>query len=283
MRIANAAGRLVLVTPAGLIDIEEASGGAFGADPQGVYDVWPEFTTWAAQRHDVVPAEVAVNEADLARLGPPAPRPRQIFGIGLNYVDHIAESGHDRPTVPTVFTKFASSLTGPSGTIHLPGQSVDWEVELVVVIGTGGRNIPRAEAWERVAGITAGQDISEREVQLRPPAPQFNLGKSYAGFGPTGPVVVTVDEFADPDDIELRCVLNGETVQHASTQLLVFSVPELIEYLSAIVELYPGDLVFTGTPAGVGLGRTPPRYLAPGDVIETHVRGVGGMRHEFTG
>lgn len=280
MRIASADGRLVLVTSAGLVDVEQASNGQFGPDPQSVYDVWTAFTTWARQRDDVVPGDVSLDDATLKRLDAPVPRPRQILAIGLNYVDHIAESNAQTPTEPTVFTKFASSLTGPTGTIRLPGASVDWEVELVVVIGVGGRDIPREKAWGHVAGLTAGQDLSEREVQLRPPA-QFSMGKSFEGFAPIGPVVATVDEFADPDDVQLRCVLNGETVQEASSKLLVFDVPELVEYLSGIVELYPGDLIFTGTPAGVGLGRTPPEYLKPGDVVETYVAGVGTMRHEF--
>lgn len=282
MRIASADGRLVLVTQSGdLVDVEQASDGRFGADPQAVYEVWRDFTAWARQRDDVGPGDVALDDATLARLDAPVPRPRQLFGVGLNYVDHVEESGAQAPEVPTIFTKFVSCLTGPTGTIQLPGKAVDWEVELVVVIGTGGRGIARADAWGHVAGLTGGQDLSERDVQLRPPGPQFSIGKSFEKFGPTGPVVATIDEFPDPDDVGLRCVLNGDTVQDATSRLLVFGVPELVEYLSGIVELYPGDLIFTGTPAGVGLGRRPPEYLKPGDVVETHLADVGSMRHEF--
>ncbi|MBD7919604.1 fumarylacetoacetate hydrolase family protein [Cellulomonas sp. Sa3CUA2] len=280
MRIANVDGRLTLLTRQGPVDVEEVSGGRFTSDPQAVYDVWDEFAGWAREQGDVTGVESGL---DTARLGAPVPQPRQIFAIGLNYVDHVEESGNDLPSFPTVFTNFQSAITGPTGTVRLSGDSVDWEVELVVVVGRGGRDIPAAQAWQHVAGVTAGQDLSDREVQLRPPAPQFSVGKSFAGYAPIGPVVVTPDELADPDDIALGCALNGEQVQSSTTAQLVFSVPQVIEYLSAVVELYPGDLIFTGTPAGVGLGRTPPEYLRPGDVVETWVAGVGAMRHEFVG
>ncbi|WP_103384485.1 fumarylacetoacetate hydrolase family protein, partial [Pseudonocardia dioxanivorans] len=218
---------------------------------------------------------------DPASLGNPAPVPRQVFAIGLNYADHAAESAFAVPEHPPVFTKFVSSLTGPTGDIALPPGSVDWEVELVVVVGRPAHRVRAEQGWDYVAGVTVGQDISERDLQRSGPAPQFSLGKSYPGFGPVGPVLVTPDELADPDDLELGCLVNGEQMQKGRTRDMVFGVGELIARLSAVTPLLPGDLLFTGTPAGVGLGRTPQRFLAPGDELVSYVRGVGEMRHRL--
>jgi len=199
----------------------------------------------------------------------------------LNYRDHALESGLDLPTEPMVFTKFASSLTGPSGRITLSPGNVDWEVELVAVIGTGGRNIAESDAWNHVAGLTLGQDISDRTAQFVSSPPQFNLGKSYAGFAPIGPHLVTVDEFGDPNDLEIGCRVNGETMQKTRTNDMVFSIPTLVAKLSAIVGLLPGDIIFTGTPSGVGVGQKPPRFLQPGDELTTWCSGIGEMHHTF--
>ncbi|MFC5745787.1 fumarylacetoacetate hydrolase family protein [Actinomadura rugatobispora] len=275
MRVANLGGRLVLLTGSGALDVEDASGGRFGADPQAVYARWAEFASWAATASGGTP-----YDPDL--LGPPVPAPRQVFAIGMNYRAHAAEAGFETPDRPTVFTKFPSCVTGPRGTVALPpGGHTDWEVELVVVIGATARHVKEADAWDHVAGLTAGQDLSERIGQLAGPAPQFSLAKSHPGFGPIGPCLVTPDAFDDPDDIELWCELNGERVQHGRTSDLVFPVPRLIEELSATLPLLSGDLIFTGTPAGVGMGRTPPRRLAPGDELVTGVTGVGEMRHRL--
>ncbi len=276
MRIANLAGRLVLLADTGVVDVERASGGLFAADPQAVYTRWEEFVDWAAgaPAGDVV----AVDETGLRA---PAPAPAQIFGIGLNYRDHAAESGFDLPASPPVFTKFVSSLTGPSGDIVLAGPTVDWEVELVVVIGRAARHVSAEHGWDHVAGVTVGQDLSERTVQSAGPAPQFSLGKSFPGFGPTGPWLVTPDELPDRDDIALGCTVNGESMQKGSTSDLIFPVPELVARLSAVLPLSPGDLIFTGTPAGVGAGRTPKRFLSVGDELVTTIAGVGEMRHRF--
>ncbi|MEV0714571.1 fumarylacetoacetate hydrolase family protein [Asanoa sp. NPDC050611] len=259
------------------VDVEKASEGRFGPDPQTVYADWDAFCAWARQA-----GEPDGHAVDPARLGPPAPEPRQVFAIGLNYREHAAESGHEVPTEPTVFTKFPASFTGPYGQIELPGDGrTDWEVELVAVIGRRAERVPRADAWHHVAGLTIGQDLSERVRQSRGPAPQFSLAKSFTGFSPTGPWLVTPDEFADPDDIELGCVLNGEHVQRARTRDLVFDVPEIISRLSHVLPLLPGDVIFTGTPAGVGFGRNPQRFLAPGDELVSYVTGIGEMKHSF--
>ncbi len=277
MRVGNLAGRLVIVTGAGAIDVESASGGRFGPEPQAAYDRWAEFAGWAAAADgtDARPFEPA-------QLGAPAPAPRQSFGIGLNYRDHVAESGLAIPDQPSVFTKFPSCITGPHSEVVLPpGGHTDWEFELVAVIGATARHVTEADAWSHVAGLTVGQDISERISQLAGAPAQFSLGKSFPGFGPTGPWLVTVDEFANPDDLELGCSVNGDQMQKARTSYLIISVPQLIAKLSAVVTLLPGDIIFTGTPAGVGMGRDPQRWLAPGDEVVSYVEGIGELRQRF--
>lgn len=280
MRIANLAGRLVLLTPdgSGAVDVARSSGGRFEPDPQRVYDRWAEFVDWAADA-DVSGAEVF----DVADLGAPAPSPRQVLAIGLNYSEHAAESGFAVPDAPTVmFTKWPSCLTGPVTTVELPTDGhTDWEVELVVVIGSQARRVGLADAWSHVAGVTVGQDLSERVTQQAGPSPQFSLGKSLPGFGPTGPWLVTPDELPDRDDLELGCAIDGEPVQQGRTRDLVFSVPAMISALSQKIPLLPGDVLFTGTPSGVGLGRSPQRFLRPGEELVSYVRGIGELRQRF--
>jgi 2-keto-4-pentenoate hydratase/2-oxohepta-3-ene-1,7-dioic acid hydratase in catechol pathway len=219
-------------------------------------------------------------ELDEALIGPPSATPRQILGVGLNYASHAAESGFELPEQPLIFTKLHASLAGPYDEIPISTDQVDWEVELVVVIGRHARHVRAAEAWEHVAGLTIGQDLSERDIQFRPSnLPQFSLGKSLPRFGPIGPALVTVDEFDDPNDLELVCTVNGEERQRGRTSDFIFSVAELIEYLSALTVLYPGDVIMTGTPSGIGSSRTPPQFLRPGDVVESWIEGIGSMRH----
>jgi len=279
VRIGNLDGRLVILTAAGAVDVERASGGQFGSGPQDVYDRWAEFTAWAA---GAGAGRAAAEPFDVALLDAPSPSPRQSFGIGLNYRDHVQESGFGVPDHPSVFTKFPSCITGPHGEIELPpGGQTDWEVELVAVIGATAHRVTEADAWSYVAGLTAGQDVSERITQLASAPPQFSMGKSFPRFGPTGPWLVTTDEFANPDDLELGCAINGEQMQKSRTSYLIISVPQLIAKLSAILPLLPGDVIFTGTPAGVGMGRSPQRWLAPGDELVTWIEGIGEMRHRF--
>jgi 2-keto-4-pentenoate hydratase/2-oxohepta-3-ene-1,7-dioic acid hydratase in catechol pathway len=168
--------------------------------------------------------------------------------------------------------------------VELPeGGNVDWEVELTAVIGKTARNVTERDGWSYVAGLTIGQDISERRLQMASPAPQFSLAKSLPGFSPMGPDLVTVDEFDNPDDLALSCEINGESVQDGRTLDLIFSVPRLIEYLSALLPLYPGDVIFTGTPSGVGMGRSPQRWLQNGDVLVSRIEGIGEIRQTFAG
>lgn len=280
MRVANVAGRLSLVTaPREVVDVERASGGRFTADPQAAYARWDELVDFAATVSPGHPGAVALREEE---LGNPVPQPRQVFAIGLNYADHAAESDLSVPETPPVFTKFPECLSGPFGQVELPvGGNVDWEVELVVVIGRRAYRVSEDAVWGHIAGVTVGQDLSERRMQLSGPAPQFSLGKSYPGFGPMGPVLVTPDELPNPDDIELGCLINGEQMQKGRTSEMVFTVPALVARLSGVIPLLPGDVIFTGTPAGVGLGRAPQRYLKPGDELVSYVLGVGEMRHHM--
>ena len=276
MRIGNLSGRLVLVTDHGAIDVEESSAGRFGADPQAVYERWREFREWAATAGTDDATPFRPDE-----LGPPAPRPAQVFALGANYRSHADEGGLATPEWPMVFAKYVSSFAGPVGEIELPTGAADWEVELVAVIGQLARNVPAQQAWNYVAGLTIGQDLSERDLQLRGEFPQMSLGKSLPGFSPTGPFLVTPDSFGNPDDLAISCTLDGETVQAARTRDLTFSVPQLVAELSAWLPLLPGDVVFTGTPAGVGLARNPPRFLRPGDELVSEIEGIGRMRHTF--
>jgi 2-keto-4-pentenoate hydratase/2-oxohepta-3-ene-1,7-dioic acid hydratase in catechol pathway len=276
MKLANYDGRPHLVVADGVIDVAAASGGRWTGPPGSIFDNWVAFRDWASEDPSAEPAPF-----DASRLGAPSPAPRQVFAIGLNYAAHAAEGGMEPPTVPPTFTKYLSSLVGPFGEVVLPSASVDWEVELVVVIGLPSTRVQEAQAWSHVAGLTVGQDLSDRAVQFMPPAPQFSLGKSFPGFGPTGPFLVTPDELDDPDDLALGCSVNGETMQDGRTSDLIFSVSRLVAHLSSVVTLHPGDLIFTGTPSGVGVGRKPPRFLQPGDELDTWIEGVGEMRHQL--
>jgi 2,4-didehydro-3-deoxy-L-rhamnonate hydrolase len=206
------------------------------------------------------------------------PLPHQVFAIGLNYRTHAEESGMAAPDVPATFTKFPASLAGPFDDIAIVGESTEWEVELVAVIGRRADHVSEADGWSHVAGLTVGQDISDRHLQFAA-ASQFSLGKSRRGYGPMGPWVVTLDEFSDPDDLALGCSVGGETMQDARTADLIFSVPRLVAELSGVLPLLPGDIIFTGTPGGIGMARQPPRFLVPGDDLETWIEGIGTMRN----
>jgi 2-keto-4-pentenoate hydratase/2-oxohepta-3-ene-1,7-dioic acid hydratase in catechol pathway len=276
MRIGRLHGRLVIIDGDGVIDAATGSGGEFSADPDQVFAVWDRFAEWAggyagrgAHTGPLVPED----------LGAPVLAPPQVFGIGLNYREHAVESGVDAPAVPPVFTKFRSCLAGPYATVELPSDRVDWEVELVVVIGRPTERVPEEKAWSCVAGVMAGQDLSERTVQLAGPVPQFSLGKSFPGFGPTGPWLVTPDELPDRNDLRLRCSVGARVLQDGRTGDMIFSVPELVARISAVCPMLPGDLIFTGTPSGVGMGRKPPEFLRPGATLVSTIEGVGELRN----
>ena len=272
MKIANVHGRAALVLADGVADVATASDGQFGPDPMSLFRDWDGFREVAAE------ITTATAPLDEASLGNPVPAPRQVFAIGLNYRRHAEESGMAIPAVPATFTKFPASLAGPFDDIELGGDTVDWEVELVAVIGRRADRVDEADAWSHVAGVTVGQDVSDRQLQFAAGG-QFSLGKSRRGYGPMGPWLVTPDELADPDDLALGCSVDGEVLQDARTDDLVFGVARLVAELSGVLPLLPGDVIFTGTPAGVGAARTPPRFLRRGQVLESWIEGIGTIRN----
>lgn len=218
-----------------------------------------------------------------APLLAPIPDPEKIICIGLNYADHAAESGAKVPAEPVVFNKFPTAICGPDAEIVLPRLSsqVDYEAELVVIIGRTGRAIPRDQAWEYIAGYTCGHDVSARDWQLAKPGGQWLLGKTFDRFAPCGPALVTADEVDDPGQLDIRLRLNGTTMQQSNTRQLIFPINLLVSYLSGVCTLKPGDLIFTGTPPGVGMARKPAVFLKPGDVVEIDIPRVGLLRNRF--
>ena len=281
MRIANVSGRVCLQERGIMFDLAGVSEGLFDPDPQGVYDRWDELVDWFGRQRGLDQRHVVPCAPD--DLGPPVPRPRQVFAVGLNYAAHAKEAGVTDLGMPPIFTKFCSSFAGPSGTVELSGDKVDWEAELVVVVGRTARHVTADEAWNHVAGVTIGQDLSDRAVQFQPPYPQFSLGKSFPGYAPMGPCVVTIDELADPGNLRIRCTLNDVPVQDGQTIDMILGVPQLVARLSRTLVLYPGDLIFTGTPEGVGMGRSPAKYLSDGDRLVTEIHGLGKISQVFRG
>ena len=273
MRLVNQGGRSGLDIAGRFVDLEEHSGGRFSSDPMATFGDWDAIRSFASEQT----ATDAGPLVDVAKLGAPVPNPAQVFAIGLNYKDHAEEANLPIPETPMVFTKFPSCIVGPNAEVPLTGNRVDWEVEQVIVIGRETKGVKAKEAWGYVAGMTAGQDISDRRLQFASKPPQFSLGKSATNFGPTGPALVSLDEFEDPDDIAVRCWVAGEQMQESRTSNLIFTVPQLIEHISSYCVLLPGDLIFTGTPGGVGSVRDPRRYLAEGELIETEIEGIGRL------
>ncbi len=270
MKLASIGGRAHVVADGRVVDIEAASEGTLSADPMDHIDSLDALAELPIPA-DATPAGEAVFEA-------PVPRPPKVLAIGLNYGRHAEETGFDIPEEPVVFAKLTNAICGPTDAIVIPPETneIDWEVELVVVIGKPGSKIAAADAWDHVAGFTCGQDISDRAEQFRA-AKQFTFAKSYDNFAPTGPYVVTLDELPDRNDLRVVTTIDGETVQDSRTSDFIFSIPEVIEWLTRYVTLETGDLIFTGTPEGVGMALDPPRYLEPGMLIGTEIEGLGSM------
>jgi 2-keto-4-pentenoate hydratase/2-oxohepta-3-ene-1,7-dioic acid hydratase in catechol pathway len=273
MKFAVLRGRahLVSLDCSALADIETISGGTISSDPNYCFSVWDQVQALAKQKHNYnipcIPSE----------LDAPSPRPPQMFGIGLNYRSHALESGMDIPKTPLTFPKFLSSVNSPNGDIPIDSSTVDFESELVVVIAKPGRDIATENAWSHIAGVCPGQDISDRGVQFASVPPQFGLGKSKRGYSPFGPWLTTPDEIPNKEELAILCTVNGEEMQNSTTGDLIFPVSDIIHYLSSIVELLPGDVIFTGTPGGVGVSRKPPVFLKSGDTVVTTLAGVGSI------
>jgi len=225
------------------------------------------------------PAASATVPVAGARLLAPIPRPPKIICVGLNYRDHAIESKMEIPKVPTIFTKFATAVIAPGGAIVLPKHSAkpDYEAEFAFVIGKGGRYVPKDRWQEYVFGYTNLNDVSARDYQMA--TTQWTMGKTFDTFAPFGPAIVTADEIADPHALDIQMIINGEVLQSSNTSQLIFRIPELIEYLSSVFTLEPGDIVSTGTPSGVGFSRTPPRWLRAGDECVVKIAGLGELHN----
>ncbi len=275
MRLFNLADRLSTFVDGAVVDVATASDNHFSPEPQRMFEDWQGLAEWGRSAN-----ARGAGEVDLQQVHAPVPRPPQVFAIGLNYQAHAEEGVFSVPEEPTVFTKFPSCIVGPSHAVELPVDT-DWEIELVVAVSRHAHRVSAADAMSFIAGYTIGQDLSDRVLQRKGPAPQWSLGKSRYGYGPTGPWLVTLDEFDDPLDLAIHDTLAGETLQDSRTSLLIFDIPVLIEYLSGLCPLMPGDLIFTGTPAGVGYARKPPRFLHPGDVLTSTIEGIGDLVTRF--
>ncbi|MDZ7904665.1 MAG: fumarylacetoacetate hydrolase family protein [Cypionkella sp.] len=266
--------------------------GARGAEKPGMIDAQGNLRDLSAHVGDIAGDVLANLDAlrsiDPASLPLVAGNPRmgaavgaigKFICIGLNYGDHAAESGMAVPPEPVIFAKYTSAVCGPNDPIIIPrgSQKTDWEVELAFVIGKAGKYISEADAMTHVAGYMVCNDVSERAFQTERSG-QWSKGKSSDNFGPIGPWLVTADEVPNPNDLAMWLKVNGETMQKGSTKTMVYQIPHLVSYLSQFFTLHPGDVVSTGTPPGVGMGKKPPRYLKAGDVVELGVEGLGTQR-----
>ena len=277
LRLASLNGRAqcVVTDQDLLVDIEQASGGSFSSDPMECLSRWGELRDFS----QTIGNPKSSNRADIATLDCPVPRPRQMFAVGLNYKLHATEMGSPLPSTPLTFAKFESALNTPAGDIPIVGETCDYEAETVIIIAVGGRDIAESSAWDHIAGLCAGQDISDRTLQYSGVPPQFSLGKSRKGFAPIGPWVCDMSENKSRDALRMTCTVNGEVRQQTSTDDMIFDAAQIVAYLSSICEMFSGDIIFTGTPAGVGHGRKPPVYLRRGDEIVTTLEGVGVLRN----
>ena len=242
---------------------------------------------WDTQKHPVFKTEhhgKLIPKSD-AELAAPITDPEKIICIGKNYVKHAIEMGSEPPKIPVVFSKFNSAIADPGSNISLPpiSQKVDYEAELVVVIGKQGRHIERSDAMSHVFGYCCGNDISARDWQKEKPGGQWLLGKTFDNFAPLGPCIVTADEIDDPHNLSIELRLNGETMQSSNTAHLIFPIDFLVSHLSQFVTLRPGDLIFTGTPDGVGAGRKPPVFLKAGDQLEVEIENIGKLSNQIVG
>jgi 2,4-diketo-3-deoxy-L-fuconate hydrolase len=266
--------------PGVIIDDQQLDVSAFGEDYNEAFFA----TDGLARLAEFVRAntgQLSVVGAD-ERLGSPVARPSKIVCVGLNYADHARETGATPPPEPVLFFKSTTALVGPNDDIIIPKNSTktDWEVELAVVIGKQASYVEEAEAHEYIAGYALHNDVSEREFQLERGG-TWDKGKGCDTFAPIGPFLATPDEVADVDNLRLWLSVNGQKMQDGTTANLIFRIPFLISYISQFMTLLPGDIISTGTPAGVGLGFNPPVYLKPGDVVELGIDGLGTSRQEL--
>lgn len=272
-RLANIDGRAALVSGENYYDLEKISQGNISQDPMRALEALSELSALGAQLDNFEPSGQLAD----VELGPPVPNPKNCYAVGLNYRNHAEESNMAMPPVPMVFTKHTSCISGPTADIEMRSDYVDYEAELVAVIGKPGKDIAKETAWQHVAGLCVGQDISDRPMQFSAAPPQFNLGKSFDTFGPIGPVLTSLESLQDYHSMEIQCNVSGELRQKDNVNDLIFDIPYLIAYLSEIVTLKTGDIIFTGTPAGVGV--IDGKYLRDGDMLTTSIEGLGTLRN----
>ncbi|MDB3947820.1 fumarylacetoacetate hydrolase family protein [Gammaproteobacteria bacterium] len=273
-KLANINGNSALVNGDSYFDLAVISEGNVSSDPSQVVNSLGAISKLYEQI-DQFDASGSLKDV---QMGPPITGSRNCFAVGLNYRNHAEESGMEIPPFPMIFTKHTSCINGPFDNIEMRSDIVDYEAELVVVIGKQGKNISNDESWNHVAGLTVGQDISDRSVQFHATPPQFNLGKSFDTFGPIGPILVSPDQFEDKSSLNLECSVNGELRQKDNTNDLIFDIPYIISYVSEFITLEPGDLIFTGTPAGVGA--TQGKLLKDGDILSTTISGIGTIENK---
>ena len=270
---ANINGRSALVQGDAFFDLATIANGAVSPNPMEAIQNSALLHQYAAQLGDYEPSGIIAN-ADVCA---PIPHPRNSYGVGLNYQLHVEEAASKTPSTPMVFTKFPSCISGPTDDVIMRSDECDYEGELLVVIGKDGKNIAKKEAWSHILGLSVGQDFSDRGVQYKDQPAQFNLGKSFDTFGPTGPYLVSTDSFTDPGDLEIRTTVNGEVRQSDRTSNMIFDIPTLVSYISSITALAVGDIIFSGTPEGVGFRNG--SFLKDGDIVETTIEGIGTMRN----
>ena len=272
-KLANIGGRAALVEGEKYYDLETISNGDFDKNTTNALKNLNGLKALNSKLSKAKPSGILKD----AKIDAPVSAPKNCYAVGLNYRNHAEEAGMDIPSSPMVFTKHTTCLVGPNANIEMRSDHVDYEAELVAVIGIPGKDISEDKAWDHVAGLCVGQDVSDRTVQFSSKPPQFNLGKSFDTFGPMGPYLVSPDALKDKDSLHIECKVNEEIRQKDNTNDLIFNVPSIISYLSEIVTLNTGDIIFTGTPGGVGVMEG--KFLKEGDVVTTSIEGIGALKN----
>lgn len=273
-KLANIKGRAALLNEESFYDLEEISNGNLSHDSTKALFHLEELGELSKNLNDLE----ATGNISEAEFDAPVSFPKNCYAVGLNYRNHAEEANMTIPEVPMVFTKHTSCLVGASADVEMRSNYVDYEAELVVVIGLSGKDISKDNAWNHVAGLCVGQDISDRPAQFTSTPPMFNLGKSFDTFGPMGPALVSPDSLPNKENLVIECKVNDEIRQSDNTDDLIFDVPTIISYLSEIVTLNTGDVIFTGTPGGVGV--TQGKFLKDGDIITTSIEGLGTLTNK---
>jgi 2,4-didehydro-3-deoxy-L-rhamnonate hydrolase len=273
-KLGSVNGRAVLVKMNNFYDLEEISEGSLSHDSTDALFDLEKLDELNKKLDSFEPS----GNLEGINFDPPVSSPKNCYAVGLNYRNHAEEAGMTIPEVPMVFTKHTSCLVGPTSEVQMRSDYVDYEAELVVVIGLSGKDISKKDAWNHVAGLCVGQDISDRPAQFTSTPPMFNLGKSFDTFGPMGPFLVSTELLEDKENLKIECSINDEIRQEDNTSNLIFGISDIIAYLSEIVSLKTGDVIFTGTPGGVGISQG--KFLKDGDIITTSIEGLGTLTNK---